>query len=322
VTAETPITGYTVTPYIGAVAQTPSVFASTATAESIGGLTNGTAYTFTVSATNVVGNSPPSTPSAAVTPATVPTAPTALSGASGNGSVTLSWSAPSNDGGNPISGYTVTPYIGAVAQTPSVFASVATTETINGPDQRHRLHLHRQRHQLGGQQPPEHPFGGRHPGHRAHRPDGAQRSVGERLGHLVVECAVQRRREPDQRLHRHPLHRCRGPDPERVRLGGHRREHHGPDQRHRLHLHRQRHQRGGQQPPEHPFGGRHPGHRAQCPDGAQRSVGERVGHLVVEAPSSTAGTRSAATPSPPTSVPWPRPRACSPRWPPPRASRA
>ncbi|MGO8864393.1 MAG: fibronectin type III domain-containing protein, partial [Acidimicrobiales bacterium] len=79
-----------------------------------------------------VGNSAASTPSAAVTPATVPSVPTALSGVSGNGTVTLSWSAPSNDGGNPITGYTVTPYIGAVAQTPSVFASVATTQTIGG----------------------------------------------------------------------------------------------------------------------------------------------------------------------------------------------
>ena len=127
-----PITGYTVTPYIGAVAQTPSVFASAATTQTIGGLTNGTAYTFTVIATNGVGNSAASTPSAAVTPATVPSVPTALSGVSGNGTVTLSWSAPSNDGGNPITGYTVTPYIGAVAQTPSVFASVATTQTIGG----------------------------------------------------------------------------------------------------------------------------------------------------------------------------------------------
>jgi len=75
---------------------------------------------------------PSSTPSAAVTPATVPTAPTALSGVSGNGAVTLSWSAPSNDGGNPISGYTVTPYIGAVAQGTTTFNSALTTETVNG----------------------------------------------------------------------------------------------------------------------------------------------------------------------------------------------
>ncbi len=67
-----------------------------------------------------------------VTPATVPTAPSAVSGVSGDGSVTLSWSAPADDGGDPVTGYTVTPYIGGSAQTPSVFASSATTQTISG----------------------------------------------------------------------------------------------------------------------------------------------------------------------------------------------
>jgi fibronectin type 3 domain-containing protein len=96
------------------------------------GLTNGTAYTFTVIATNGAGNSPASAASPAVTPATVPTAPSAVSGVSGDGSVTLSWSAPADDGGDPVTGYTVTPYIGGSAQTPSVFASSATTQTMSG----------------------------------------------------------------------------------------------------------------------------------------------------------------------------------------------
>jgi hypothetical protein len=127
-----PVTGYTVTPYIGGSAQAPSVFASSAPTQTISGLTNGTAYTFTVIATTNAGNSAPSSASAAVTPATVASAPSAVVGVAGDSSVTVSWSAPSNDGGDPVTGYTVTPYIGGSAQAPSVFASSATTQTISG----------------------------------------------------------------------------------------------------------------------------------------------------------------------------------------------
>src|SRR4051812_23230329 len=43
-----PITGYTVTSWVGQVAQTKVVFNSTATTEIVTGLANGTLYTFTV----------------------------------------------------------------------------------------------------------------------------------------------------------------------------------------------------------------------------------------------------------------------------------
>jgi hypothetical protein len=60
------ITGYTVTPYIGAVAQTP--VNGTSSPIVVTGLTNGQPYTFTVFVTNGVGAGAPSTASAAVTP--------------------------------------------------------------------------------------------------------------------------------------------------------------------------------------------------------------------------------------------------------------
>ena len=50
--------------------------------------------------------------------ATVPDAPTAVTATPGNASAVVSWSAPT-DGGSAITGYTVTPYIGATAQTPT-----------------------------------------------------------------------------------------------------------------------------------------------------------------------------------------------------------
>src|SRR5262249_11243008 len=71
-----PITGYTVTPYIGAAAQTPTTVTGSppATSTTVTGLTNATTYTFTVKATNAIGTGPESAPSNAVTPAP-PTAP-------------------------------------------------------------------------------------------------------------------------------------------------------------------------------------------------------------------------------------------------------
>jgi hypothetical protein len=132
-----PITSYTVTPFIGASPQTPVTVAGSppATSASVTGLTNGTAYTFTVTATNANGTGPASAPSSAVTPTgpTAPGAPAGVSAAAGNGTATVTWTAPA-DGGSPITSYTVTPFIGASAQTPVTVTGTppATSATVTG----------------------------------------------------------------------------------------------------------------------------------------------------------------------------------------------
>jgi hypothetical protein len=60
------ITGYVVTPFIGGVAQLPRTFLSTATTETITGLTHGTTFVFRVAATNSRGKGLNSAPSNAV----------------------------------------------------------------------------------------------------------------------------------------------------------------------------------------------------------------------------------------------------------------
>jgi hypothetical protein len=77
----------------------------------VSGLTNGTGYTFSVTARTDAGSSIPSAVSNAVTPgatAAVPAAPTAVTAAPGNKSAVVAFTAPASDGGSPVIGYTVT----------------------------------------------------------------------------------------------------------------------------------------------------------------------------------------------------------------------
>jgi hypothetical protein len=102
------VTSYLVTPYAGTTALPSVTTPSAATTFSVPGLTNGTVYTFTVSALNSSGTGAASDASDAVTPVGAPGAPTDLVATAGRGSVSLTWSAPTDTGGRPVTSYEVT----------------------------------------------------------------------------------------------------------------------------------------------------------------------------------------------------------------------
>jgi hypothetical protein len=130
-----PITGYVVTPYIAGVAQTPQTFNTTATTDTLSGLSNGTTYTFTVAGINAIGEGTQSFATPAVTVG-APTAPTAVTATSGTAQATVSWTAPS-DNGSPITAYVISVYElgtggGEQFLTSLTFNSPATSETVLG----------------------------------------------------------------------------------------------------------------------------------------------------------------------------------------------
>lgn len=109
------VTSYTVT-------SSPGGFTATGTTSPIvvNGLTNNTAYTFTMTATNAQGNSASSSPSNSLTPqSTAPSSPL-IGVATINGSIaTVTFSPPSNTGGSAITSYKVTSTPGGISVTGS-----------------------------------------------------------------------------------------------------------------------------------------------------------------------------------------------------------
>ncbi|WP_321384925.1 putative Ig domain-containing protein [Rhizobium sp.] len=123
------ISHYTVTASPGGATATGTTSPITVT-----GLTNGTAYTFTVTATNSVETGDPSSASNSVTPtatATAPGAPTIGTATAGDGQATVSFSAPASDGGAAINHYTVTASPGGATATGTT-SPITVTGLTNG----------------------------------------------------------------------------------------------------------------------------------------------------------------------------------------------
>ena len=120
------ITSYTATSSPGGITGTISQAGSGTIAMT--GLTAGTAYTFTVRATNSVGAGTASSASNSITTVGAPSAPTSVVATStGKRSATVSFAAPASDGGSAITSYTATSTPGGISKT----LTQATEGTFN-----------------------------------------------------------------------------------------------------------------------------------------------------------------------------------------------
>src|SRR5205807_2047982 len=94
-----------------------------------GGLTNGVTYYYQVSAVNNAGEGPRSNEASATptAPATPPDAPQGLGATAGDATVTLTWSAPSSNGGSPITNYRI--YRGTSSNGETLLATIGNVLT-------------------------------------------------------------------------------------------------------------------------------------------------------------------------------------------------
>ena len=94
------------------------------------GLTNGTTYYFVIKAVNPGGDSPSSSEVSAM-PLTIPGAPTNVSATAGNGQATITFTAPADNGGTPITSYVVTSSPGSISAT-ATGTAITVTGLTNG----------------------------------------------------------------------------------------------------------------------------------------------------------------------------------------------
>src|SRR5216684_4089922 len=122
------ITGYNVLRSTTSGAETALSSGVVGTAFTDSTVSNGTTYFYKVAAVNSVGPGPLSN-EASATPATVPSAPQNLVASAGNGSVSLSWTAPASNGGAAVTSYNVLRSTSSGAESSLSSGVVGTTFT-------------------------------------------------------------------------------------------------------------------------------------------------------------------------------------------------
>lgn len=125
-------TAFQVTPSAGGATLPPVTFslpdsgAPATMSVKVAGLADGVPVTFTVAAVSGSQVGTESAPTAPVVPSALPSAPVGLTIRQTLSHLTLSWAAPSSNGGSALTGYTVTPYRDGVAQ-PAIAVPASVT---------------------------------------------------------------------------------------------------------------------------------------------------------------------------------------------------
>ena len=129
--APTVLGGSTITGYVVTAAPGGNDCYTTTTSCVVVGLSNGTAYTFSVTAITAAGYASTTSTSSSSTPLSAPSAPVWVHATAGNESIVVAWLAPHTNGGSPITGYTVTASASGVTL-PAPCTTTALTCTFTG----------------------------------------------------------------------------------------------------------------------------------------------------------------------------------------------
>jgi len=128
-TAPSTFGGSTITGYYVSASPGGNDCYTTTTSCVVTGLTNGTAYIFSVTAITAAGYAATVSTTSAVTPLRTADAPTSVQASAGNAQITVTWTAPYYNGGTAITGYTVTAHTSGTAPAPCVTTTTSCTFT-------------------------------------------------------------------------------------------------------------------------------------------------------------------------------------------------
>ena len=129
--APTVLGGSTITGYIVTASPGGNDCYTTTTSCVVVGLSNGTAYTFSVTAITAAGYASTASTSSTSTPLSAPSAPVWVHATAGNESIVVAWLAPHTNGGSPVTSYTVTANASGVTL-PAPCTTTTLTCTFSG----------------------------------------------------------------------------------------------------------------------------------------------------------------------------------------------